>query len=63
MRIEIEEEKLYEFIRRAVKEAFEECNSVISSEDDIEAHDRAIEELDGGESVDWDNYKAARIGS
>jgi DNA polymerase sigma len=63
MKIEIEEEKLYEFIRRAVKEAFEEYGSVVPGDDDIEARNEAMEELERGETKNWDDYKTARVGS
>jgi hypothetical protein len=56
MKITIDEEKLYELIKRAVAEALQEYDYVLPSQDDMAAREVALQEQDAGETVDWDEY-------
>ncbi len=54
----VDEKTLYELIKRAVREAFEEYEFL--SEDDWQDRQKAMKELSEGLAIDWDEYKGKR---
>ena len=52
MKIAIEEERLYKLITRAVMEAMEKYDFVMPTDDDIEAREKALEELRKGKAIE-----------